>query len=170
MRRIVAALAACAVTMTAAPAAHADSFSPPNGTFTFQGPVDVEFGIYLTCDMSVTIQSNAAANDANFTAANLTGGLCGLLSLVSLPWNIDVYAPVPPPIGLAATKLRIKGAKMITAFGSTCGPEDFIGDWNPGPAATITIPVGTELNPPTPGCKISGTLTLTSGPPLTITN
>ncbi len=170
MKKMMFAMAAGVMALTAASAASADTFSPANSTFGFEGSVDVEFNFQLTCDMSVTVQSNSGGTDANVTAAGLSGGLCGLVGFSSLPWNVDVEAPTPPPTGVAATKLRIKGVKVTTVLGSTCGPEDIIVDWNAGPPATITIPVGTEINPPTPGCKVSGILTQTSGPAATITN
>ncbi len=170
MKKMMFAMATGVMALTAASAASADTFNPAASTFGFGGSVDVEYNIQLTCDMSITVKSNAAGDDADVTAASLSGGLCGLVAFANLPWNIDVVAPVPPPTGVPATQLKIKDVKVTTVFGVTCGPEDIIVGWNDGPPATITIPVGTEINPPTPGCKVSGILIQTSGPPLTITN
>lgn len=167
MKKMMFALAAGAMALSGASAASADSFTPANTTFGFSGPVVVSYTITLNCTMGVTVQS-LGSTDAQVSGATLTGGLCGVVGFIGFPWNVDVFAPVPPPTGVTATKLKIKGVTARTTTGTVCGPEDIIVDWNPGPPATIVI--DTEINPPTPGCKVKGTLTQVSGAPLIVTN
>jgi|GEM_PF-3074252 len=170
MKKMMFALAAGAMALSGATAASADTFTPAGGTFGFSGTVAVSYTIPLTCTMTATVVSTAAGTDANITGATLTGGLCAAVGFIGLPWNVDVLTPVAPPNGLPATTLKLKGVTARTVTGTVCGPDDIVVNWNPGPPATITIPLGTEINPPTPGCKVSGTLTQVSGPPLVITN
>lgn len=170
MKKMMFALAAGAIALSGATAASADSFTPASTTAGFSGTVAVSYTIPLTCTMTATVVTNAAGNDANITASALTGGLCAVVSFIGLPWNVDVNTPVPPPTGVAATTLKLKGVTARTTTGTVCGPEDIIVNWNAGPPATITIPLGTEINPPTPGCKVSGTLTQVSGAALVVTN
>lgn len=170
MRKTLIALAACTAALTGASAAQADTFTPASSTFTFSGSVVYTDGFPLSCTLSLSIASNAAGNDASVTAAVFSGGgLCGSVAASGLPWNIDVSAPTPPPTGVAATRIAIKG---VTTQGLVrrCGPGTVIANWNAGPAATITFPTGTQVTPPSPGCGLVGTLTQVGGPPLVITN
>ncbi|ATQ42267.1 hypothetical protein [Caulobacter mirabilis] len=146
-------------------AASADTFSPSGAVTTFEGTVDFVPGTPLVCDFSLTITNNGSG-DADVTSAVSSGGWwCSSLVFNNLPWNIDVVAPAFPP-GAAATQLRIAGVQ--TNFPFACGPGDLIVNWDAGPAATITFPTGSTINPG--GCGIAGVLQQTSGPALTITN
>lgn len=168
MRKMLTALASCAAVLTGASTAHADSFTPV-GTFTFSGPVVYTDGFSLTCTLSLLVASLSGGTDAAVVSANFAGpGFCSSIMPSALPWNIDVVSPAPPPTGVAATRIAIRG--MRTSLGRTCGPGSVVANWNAGPAATISFPSGTQITPPAPGCGLVGTLTQTSGPPMVITN
>ncbi len=147
---------------SAAPAAYADSFTPAGGVSTFSGMVTLTGGggLTVTCNATITIAA-LGSTDAEVSAATLSGGgLCGLFPPGPFPWNIDVYAPVPPPIGQTATQLRIWNVQI-----GPCGPAPVIVNWSTsGPA--ISFPAGATIGP----CPISGTLTQSGSPPLVITN
>lgn len=149
-----------AVSLIGVQAARADSFTPVSSTRQFQGNVLLgSGGIVLNCVLTITVSTNAAGSDAAITAATLTGGICTALAPGSLPWNVDVQAPLPPPINQPASQLKATGV----AIGSCVG--DLIGNWNPsGPS--LTFPAGSLLGT----CPVQGILNQTSGTPLVITN
>lgn len=163
MKKTILALATSVLALSSASAAHADSFSPAGSTTVFTGSVNLSGSpIVLTCTMTMTVTANAAGTDAQVTAADLGLGLCATLPIGNLPWNIDVFAPIPPPTGLTATQLQVSGAQV-----GFCGPGNVIANWNTG-GPSITLPAGTMLMPGS--CRMQGTLTQSSGPSLTITN
>ncbi len=169
MQKVVSA-AVAAIALMAAPVARADTFLPAGTTFVFTGTVVFVNPVSMTCTLTIAVASDAAGANASITAAVFTGGSCPLMAAAGLPWGTTVSAPPPPPAGAAATKLTIGGMRLVPPFGGACGPDDIEVTWTPGAPPTITLVAGTDVNPPTPGCKLSGTLQQTAAPWLAITN
>ena len=154
------ACAAASAALALAGAAEADVFTPASTTTIFSGPVVVSGAVTLSCTLTITVVTNAAGNDANVTAAALTGGFCAGLPASALPWNVNVHLPLPPPFNITATHLKV--------FGVTFGPctGDVIGLWDPTTPQTISFPTGTTVG----ACSVRGDIEKISGPNLTVTN
>ncbi len=175
MRPFALALAVAAA-FSGASAAQADTFSPPGVTVGFVGTVTIRRDTPIVCDLYFTLRTTPYDSNGDNVAyvedLTVTGSpLCALYDFPDISHSVYVSYPVAPPSGVPAQRLRAYGVQMSFPFmGGFCGPEDIELYWNDGPPATITIPVGTEINPPTPGCKISGVFTSALGHTLTITN
>ncbi len=175
MRPFTLALAAAAA-LSGAPAAKADTFSPPGVTISFSGTVDISGTGSILCDLHVMLRTtpyDSGGRNLAYAEGFMVSGnpLCSLYQFPHFSRSTNVSYPVAPPSGAPAQRLMIYGVQWSSALtGITCGPKDIELQWNPGPPATLTIPVGTVLNPPVPGCPISGVLTNASGHIVSITN
>lgn len=154
-----AAVAALSSLVVAAPA-QADSFTPANSTRTFSGTLTLGGSIILNCTVSITIQTNAAGNDAEVTAASITGSLCATLVPSGFGWNIDVLTPLPPPTNVTAATLQVSGVVVGGCSGT------LVGEWIAG-TPSIYFPPGTMLG----ACQLQGQLDQTgTSSALIITN
>lgn len=165
MKIMMFAAATAVLTLAGAQAAKADSFLPANSVFVFNGTADVTSqALTINCGANLTIESNLLGDDAEVSVTTLSGSMiCGLCQFLDLPWNVDITAPASP--GASATKLAFRGVKLKNHLtGGICGPEDIEVTWSPGSPTRLTTPIGTEINPPTPGCRFVLDLYQVAGP------
>lgn len=171
MKKAFAILAGSAALLVSQ-AASASDYIIPNAPFTFEGSVNVNKGIPLTCDVVLTVSgpndsgdSSPAFNHTDLANATidivLDGGFLGLCASV-------IVDPVTgSDISYTRTNDTSGTFALTNVFVDTPTPGDCLGtitaNWSQGTPSTLSVS-GT-LPPATPGtanCTMSGTLQLTS--------
>jgi len=166
MKRILT-FCASAAALFGAQAAYATTYTPA-GTFHATGTLTVQKGLTLTCAADFTIVVPNAAPDAHgsashghsatVTAATLTGGLCGAVTLNNFPWAMS----------LVGSNLVFTGVAATTITPGNCLPGTVQGAWN-NTTRTVTFVNQTLTGGSgSANCVINGSLTV--NPTISITN
>ena len=143
-----------------AQAAIATTYSP-TGAHTFSGPVQVaKDGLTYNCTLTVNV--NASTSSATATAS-LSGGFpCGLISVTGTG-----------TVTYDGTHVTISGLTIDPPISSGVCTGPIKAVWGGGTVPrTIALSIPLSNSSATSGqpCRMAGTLSQTSGGPLTITN
>ncbi|QNQ09889.1 hypothetical protein [Sphingomonas alpina] len=169
--KLFSAICASALALAGAGTANATTYTPA-GTYVFQGSVNVNKGIALTCVLKLTVVVPEAAPDAHGTFSHgHTATATPVLSAGNFLCPTVTFSATPYPVSFDGTNVTLSGVVVNTITPGGCSGS-ISGVWNGG-----ATPRSISLNASLPGggtsapCTIVGTITQISGPAgLTITN
>lgn len=160
MKKAVAFLVGASA-LFGAQVANATTYSP-TGTHVFAGQVTVQKdGSAYTCTLTVTV--NAATSSATATAA-LSGGFPCSLITISGTGTVTANA--------TATQVTISGLTIDPPLSPGVCNGSITAGWNGGVTPRqiiLSVPLSNSAATSGAACKMAGTLSQTSGGPLTIT-
>lgn len=161
MIKKLATLAIGSMALFTAQAAGATTYSPANSTWVFSGAVDVYKGISLTCNLTLTVNVDAAGTGATATPA-LSGGTLGLCSTIT-------FSNTPYTVSYSGGVLTLHNVYADTITSGDCA-GNISASWDDS-TNTIDIvnAVLPEVDAGTGDCIINGPITLTSPADVTIT-
>jgi hypothetical protein len=170
--KLFSAICASALALAGAGTANATTYTPA-GTYVFQGSVNVNKGIALTCVLKLTVVVPNAAPDAHGSASHgHTATATPLLSAGNFLCPTVTFSATPYPVTFDGTNLTLSGVVVNTITPGGCSGS-ISGVWGGNAASPRSI----ALNASLPGggtsapCTIVGTINQISGPaPVTIVN
>lgn len=166
--KLFPALCASALALAGAGTSNATTYTP-SGTFVFQGVVNVNRGVYLSCTFKLTVVVPNSAGDVHgATSHGHSATATPVLSAGNPLCPIVTFSATPYPVTFANGYVSLSGVVVNTITPGGCSGT-IIGEWN-GLLKTIdlnsTLAGGGASEP----CRIIGHLSLVGGGPFTIAN
>lgn len=172
MKKAFAILAGSVALIASQTAVASEDYIIPNAPFVFEGSVNVNKGIPLTCDVVLTVTgpNDAADTTPNFNHTDLANATIDIVlsgGFLGLCGSVIVDPVTGADINYTRSSDTAGTFTLTNVFVDTPTPGDCLGtitaSWAQGSPSTLSV--SGSLPPATPGtanCTMSGSLDLTS--------